>query len=78
MKNFFGDIYRVIGENVVCIPDICQFCINLQHNSQNWPKEANISRSLCQKGHRQEESTPPPVVAVVTNISFGGVGLGFI
>ena len=34
-------------------------------------KKAQISRSLCRKGHRLEKSIPPPVVAMVTNISSG-------
>ena len=73
------------------IPGICQFlgttalfryvkrapkkCVNLLQNSQ---KKANISRSLCKKGHQLTKSTPSPVVGVGTNIRNGfNAGLAF-
>ena len=40
-----------------------KMCVNSQQNSPYWPKYANILRS--------PKSTPPPVLTVPTNMSYG-------
>ena len=63
-------------------PDICQFwsttalfsSVKVHQKVHKFatklPRLAKILRSLCKKRHQLEESTPPPVVAVVTNMSY--------
>jgi len=38
--------------------------------AKNWPKQAQILRFPWYKVHRLQKSTPPPIVTVVTNISY--------
>ena len=51
-------------------------CVNSWQNSQKWSKRAKIRCFLCKKGYWLEKSTPPPAVAVVTNMSYGGIWIG--
>ena len=55
---------------VFTIPDICQFYTPLAYakSANNLYKKAKISPNRV---HRLEKSTPPPVLAVLTNISYG-------
>ena len=64
---------------IVSISGICQFTTphyfgqkvrRFATKKPEMAKRAKILHSLCQKVHRFEKSTPPPVMTVVTNISY--------
>ena len=57
----------------VCIPDICKFGTPSHYLDLEKPIQAKIGKHCAfsiGKGYQLEKSTPPPVEAIVTNISY--------
>ena len=64
--DIFGTLPHYLG-----LENYSKKWVNSRQNSQNGPKLCNILRFLCLKEHWLEKNIPLPVLAVLTNISYG-------